>query len=592
MFGSRPSLGTLSITTTGEATSNMGITTTFANQLLGCIDGYKVDDAHIGLPGWEIRLQRADGTGPIYSVLTNSSGYFRFDELEMGEYRLWEIVQSGWIPVTAAEFTVPLTQGGDECVTVRFKNRPATPRPPGTHWIPLIFRWFYHNWRTPTPSLTPPPPTGNACVEGYKRDSLGVGLAGWVIKARVSGQPWPEYVGTTDGLGHFRIGNLPAGTYEVFEELQPRWVPNGPVSYTVMLTETQCITLTFVNQQTTPTPTATATWTPTPAQTPTPTPTQTPSPTAIPTQGPSVIAGLIYPKALAVNQVTARLYVVSRETDQVYVLSSVDHHLLGIAPTGRAPFGIALNGLTNKVYVGNFKDNSVTVVDGANNTVIKTIPLAPYGEPSWMATDPIRNRIYVALHDGGRLGIIDGASDTLLTTVEVGAGAFGVAVHPTLNRVYVSLRDVGAIRVVDALTSVVLWEQTIFLRPGNEPYALALDQAANRLYTNYAEHLGGHVNRLAAFELTASGGVWLGTVAIGDSSGDGGGLAVNPNTGNLFVVNPGDNTVSVVHRAPFEVATTVPVGLWPFGVAADPATNLIYVGNRNSNDVYFFPDLF
>jgi DNA-binding beta-propeller fold protein YncE len=71
-------------------------------------------------------------------------------------------------------------------------------------------------------------------------------------------------------------------------------------------------------------------------------------------------------------------------------------------------------------------------------------------------------------------------------------------------------------------------------------------------------------------------------------------LDVNAKTQTLYVPDQNDNTVSVLHadactaqhRAGCRVAApTTTVGSAPQGIAADPATDTVYVGNRTDGDL-------
>ena len=93
----------------------------------GCVEGHKVDDLHIGLPGWEIQARRTDDPfGPVWADTTDGTGYFRFDELEVGEWTFWETLKDGWEPVTEPSFEAEVPPG-PECIYIRFKNRQVTP---------------------------------------------------------------------------------------------------------------------------------------------------------------------------------------------------------------------------------------------------------------------------------------------------------------------------------------------------------------------------------------------------------------------------------------------------------------------------------
>ena len=98
-------------------------------QELGCVEGYKVDDLHVGLAGWVIHARLLNNPdAPVYTDETDATGYFNFADLPIGEYLFWEEMQTGWAPVTPAEQTAEVL-AGDICTEIRFKNKQATPTP-------------------------------------------------------------------------------------------------------------------------------------------------------------------------------------------------------------------------------------------------------------------------------------------------------------------------------------------------------------------------------------------------------------------------------------------------------------------------------
>ena len=63
-------------------------------------------------------------------------------------------------------------------------------------------------------------------------------------------------------------------------------------------------------------------------------------------------------------------------------------------PVGNSPTGVGVNQLTNRIYVANNGDSTVSVVDGNTNTVVATIPVADH--PVGVAVNPTTNLVYVA----------------------------------------------------------------------------------------------------------------------------------------------------------------------------------------------------
>jgi YVTN family beta-propeller protein len=289
-----------------------------------------------------------------------------------------------------------------------------------------------------------------------------------------------------------------------------------------------------------------------------------------------------------VDESTHRLYVTSKTTNRLVVINPLTGAILQTTAVGRDPFGVAIHGATGKAYVANFSDASVSVVSAAGTA--KTIGLSAggYSQPAFVDVHEGRNEVYVTLNGGGGLAIIDGAADTRLTTVPTCAGAFGVAADEELDRVYVSCRSGRSIQVVDAKTRTLLPNLAISL--SGEPYALAFDPAARRLYVAYSPETG-NPRQVLVYRASTSGLSWAGSALVGQGGANGGaGVAVNRLTGRVFVTNSQENTVTVLDGQTLLTLSTRATGSDPGPVAVDASINWAYVGNRGSGTLLALPD--
>jgi YVTN family beta-propeller protein len=84
------------------------------------------------------------------------------------------------------------------------------------------------------------------------------------------------------------------------------------------------------------------------------------------------------PKAIAVNFDidTNTVYVANENSDSVSVINGSDNTKIGEdIIVGEYPIAIAISRATNTVYVANFVSNGVSVIDGATNKVVAGIML-------------------------------------------------------------------------------------------------------------------------------------------------------------------------------------------------------------------------
>lgn len=601
-------------TATATATPTATATAT-ATPATGCLTGKKVDDLHVGLPNWTIHARLSSGQGVTLTTTTDGSGGFYFTGLTPGLWTVWEEMQPGWAPVTAPSFEVEVPPI-QPCPEVRFKNRQACAadpyEPDDTAASAVLI----------TPGMltkhTLEPPTD---LDWFKFDAVAGGVYTLQTDNLLGATDTYLTLYDTDGSTQITYSDdiIPgvdrrsriiwqapsSGRYFARVRDYFQTGSRGCLGYDFSLTAgfRTYLPIVFVPPPTpTPTPTSTTTRTPTVTPTPTvtrtptvtPTPTRTATPTRTPTPTPTLppldIPGLEHPKGIGIYRYTHELYVASRDTDQVYYANPTTGTVLGAIAVGDEPFGVAVNSTTGKVYVANHLSNTLSVISIGTHSVIKTISFAPYGEPTYVAIDEDTNRIYVPLHADGRLAVINGQTDALITTIDVGGGAFGVAVDPLLKRAYVSCRDAKWVRVIDTTTNGVRWSETAYTT--GTPYALGINPDLNRLYVSYAPE-DNNPRQVLVYRIPNTGPSLLTAVLVGNGGADGGGgIAVNPNTGHVFVTNSQDDSVSIFDGNTNMLLDTAPVGDDPQCVAVDAGLGYAFVGNRASDSITSVPDAY
>ena len=118
------------------------------------------------------------------------------------------------------------------------------------------------------------------------------------------------------------------------------------------------------------------------------------APAAAQTVNPPFAAGT-GPFAVAVNPVTNRIYVASEFSNSVTVIDGATNATTSI-PVGTRPEFIAVNPVTNKVYVNNALDATLTEIDGATNAPT-TYPIGSWGP---ISINPVTNKVYIVRFTG------------------------------------------------------------------------------------------------------------------------------------------------------------------------------------------------
>ena len=107
----------------------------------------------------------------------------------------------------------------------------------------------------------------------------------------------------------------------------------------------------------------------------------------------------------------------------VLVIDGNTNKVMKAITVNPAVTGIAVNELTNKIYISNYFADTVQVIDGDADKVIKTIATHtpqdlsnPYDQLGQPAVSEKLNRIYVPNYLDGSVTVIDGAKDTIITS--------------------------------------------------------------------------------------------------------------------------------------------------------------------------------
>ena len=308
------------------------------------------------------------------------------------------------------------------------------------------------------------------------------------------------------------------------------------------------------------------------------------------------------PGALAVNPVTNKIYVAncvfSSEgmwpSGTVTVIDGATNATTDV-PAGVCPSAVAVNPVTNKIYVANsgrdLQSASITVIDGATNT---TTTIADQHTPvlgvTAVAVNPVTNKIYVAFFEG--VTVIDGAANAIITTIPAKSitiefqHGHDMVVDPGRNKVYVSNNAKylsNSIEVIDGATntSTILTDHKAF-----GPCALALNAVSNKIYVANAGRRRSEFVSNNVGSITVIDGAQKTITNITDPNAEGPhAVAVNPVTNKIFVVN-GKGGVTVIDGATNSITSvTDPNAGCPAGVAVDSGRNKAFVANSCSNNV-------
>jgi DNA-binding beta-propeller fold protein YncE len=280
-----------------------------------------------------------------------------------------------------------------------------------------------------------------------------------------------------------------------------------------------------------------------------------------------------YAQDLRVDFATDTIYVVNTNDNTVSVINGATCNALTSAGcdqtastvnVGNDPYALAVDQLTDTVYVANQADNTVSVIDGAtcNGTqhsgcgqTLATLPVA--SNPQGVAVDQATNTVYVANGGGNTVSMIDGATcdstdqagcDQTPGTVTVGNNPYPIAIDQRTGAVYVGNDGDGTLSLINGTTCNATdpagCGKLITVPVEQFPYGIAVDQRTGNVYVTSV--LDSDVATIRGRRCSASGGARCRPHPIPlRMGGFGGAIALDPSANTAYVPDDGDGEVSL-----------------------------------------------
>jgi YVTN family beta-propeller protein len=243
---------------------------------------------------------------------------------------------------------------------------------------------------------------------------------------------------------------------------------------------------------------------------------------------------------------------------------------------GNEPGGVAVNPVTNKVYVGVLSTGQVLVLDGRTQKITARIAAQGF----LLAANPVTNRIYAASCNPAvpscNVAVINGRNNKVIANVPINSGSEigiqGLTVNPVNNRIYVSDADNAQYIVIDGNTNSIIAQVPVF----NQPAGLAVDPKTNHLFVAAA----GFPGEVLVFD----GATNTQIAAIPESFGVEN-VADNFRLNRAYATVTTTNDVSVIDTTANVEVTEVPTEQFPNGIDVNLLNNRVYVVNSNSASV-------
>ncbi len=307
-----------------------------------------------------------------------------------------------------------------------------------------------------------------------------------------------------------------------------------------------------------------------------------------------------YPYAIAVNCVTNKIYVTNRGNrapngaltvdGTVTVIDGATNVTTSIDILVKGPLGIVVDSVTNKVYTVDadsfHNGNYVTIINGMTNAITNTIGIGEYFANPMIAINPTTNKIYV-VKDGDDVVVIDGATNATATISGTGSGP--LAVNPLTNMIY-SAQGINVI-AINGATNVVttIVKAPIINGSAGEIFGgpLVVNPVTNMTYLISSVPFEGTPDGMIDGILVINGATNVTSTLVLDVQAEtcNYAMAINPVANEICITDYCTGIADVISQVsinPFQYPLLTPE---PDAIVINPATNATYVTNEDSGTV-------
>jgi len=190
------------------------------------------------------------------------------------------------------------------------------------------------------------------------------------------------------------------------------------------------------------------------------------------------------PDAILYDSFSKRVFTGNGRSASFSVIDAVNDKEIGVIPLDGKPEAIVTDG-KGKIYV-NIEDKSlINVIDAGTLKVISHWPINPGEEPSGLALDNKAHLLF-SVCSNKLMVVVDAITGKVITTLPIGAGCDGAAFDPMYKRVYSSNGEGTMTVVQEGNNNTFKVLETVTTQPGAR--TITIDKTSHHLYLTTAEY--------------------------------------------------------------------------------------------------------
>lgn len=286
------------------------------------------------------------------------------------------------------------------------------------------------------------------------------------------------------------------------------------------------------------------------------------------------------------------IYVTNEDSNDVSIIDGASNAVIATVPVGKRPRGLKVSPDGTRLFVAvsgapkcpptmddeecekleaDLAADGIAEVDTATHAVLRVLPSGL--DPEQFDVNWTTGLMYVANENANQASILDVEKGEIVSTVPTGLEPEGVRVSPDGSVAYVTGEVDSDITVIDTATG----KEKVRIEVGLRPRDIVFSSDSTRAYIS--NEVGASI---AVIDVAAS--TVLNTFALPEGSLPMG-LVLSQDGQTLYVANGRARTVLALNVVDGAIKSSVEAGRRPWGLAMSPDGSKLYTANGPSNDV-------
>ena len=297
------------------------------------------------------------------------------------------------------------------------------------------------------------------------------------------------------------------------------------------------------------------------------------------------------------NHTSRRMYLATLQggDNKVHVIDTLTNKIVHSITIEDGINEIAVNSMTNRIYVVNRSMVTVTVIDGNTNKIIEVIKLQEDIDLTFrsegITVNPLTNRIYV-LKDSTRKKsnypqllmklLVSVASEIKEKEIIVIDGSTNLVIE-TVKLNFDTLADVIDPYIINSISSYNQFGSPI--TASSSSYNMAINPLTNRIYINVHIRVSNSNNINAILVMDTLKNNIINAIDIDETLGIRELIVVNHERDRIYLADTGNKKLKVIDGRSHHLVSEIKIGVKPDSIKVDQSSNIVYITNNNYGNI-------